>query len=334
MASAATAACPACGTELAPALLACPACHRLVHAEALKELAAAAERAQGSGDAAVALAAWRQALALLPPGSRQHEAIAGRVAALEPQVPAHAPSGADAPSWVRRSGPLGVLALVLWKLKSIAGFVLTKGTLLTMLASIGVYWAAWGWAFAIGLVLAIYVHEIGHVVRLRMYGVRPAAPMFVPGLGAFVRHPPLPTADQHARVALAGPLFGLGATLVALFAHAATGAPVLAGIAQWAARLNLMNLAPIPPLDGGTAFRALGRGSRWLVVLAAAGTLYQTGEQMLWLVILAAGLRALSERPPADESDWTTFVEFAFLVIALGALAAIPVPVSGKELSP
>jgi Zn-dependent protease len=327
--------CPDCGTELAPALLACPTCHRLVHAAALKELAATAERQQRSGDAASTLATWRQALALLPPDSRQREALAARVAALDQQVgSAAATAASEKPSWVRRAGPIGLLALLLWKFKSIAGFVLSKGTVLTMLASIGIYWTAWGWSFAIGLVLAMYLHEIGHVVQLRLYGVRASAPMFVPGLGAFVRHPPLGNREQHARVALAGPLFGLGVTLLALAAQPMLRAPVLAGIAQWTARLNLFNLVPVPPLDGGTAFQALGRGQRWLVALAAGAALYQTGEQTLWLVLLPAGLRALAERGPADEADWTTFAEFAFLVIALGALATIAVPIPGKESSP
>jgi hypothetical protein len=70
------------------------------------------------------------------------------------------------------------------------------------------------------------------------------------------------------------------------------------------------------------------------VALAAGAALYQTGEQTLWLVLLPAGLRALAERGPADEADWTTFAEFAFLVIALGALATIAVPIPGKESSP
>ena len=56
-----------------------------------------------------------------------------------------------------------------------------------MAISLGVYWQLWGWKFALGFVLALYVHEMGHVAALRRYGVRASAPMFIPLLGAFVR---------------------------------------------------------------------------------------------------------------------------------------------------
>src|SRR5690242_21806968 len=73
-----TTACPQCGTEIASALLACPSCQRLVHADELKRLAAEAERAGHAGEASAALGAWRQALDLLPRDSTQHQAVAAR----------------------------------------------------------------------------------------------------------------------------------------------------------------------------------------------------------------------------------------------------------------
>src|SRR4029079_13484890 len=90
-------------------------------------------------------------------------------------------------------------------------------TVLSMLLSLGVYWTAWGWKFALGIVLSIYVHEMGHVIVLGRYGFRATAPMFIPGLGALVRlrqHVVNPRED--AEIGLAGPIYGLGAALVAL----------------------------------------------------------------------------------------------------------------------
>src|SRR5881397_179233 len=78
----APAVCPQCGTEIAPALLACPSCHRLVHGAELKRLAAAAEQATQAGDLSAALAGWRQALDLLPPDASQHQAISARIVEL------------------------------------------------------------------------------------------------------------------------------------------------------------------------------------------------------------------------------------------------------------
>src|SRR5262249_45574345 len=147
-------------------------------------------------------------------------------------------------------------------------------TLATMLLSLGVYWTAWGWKFALGVVVSIYIHEIGHVSALQRLGIRASAPMFVPGFGAFVRLEQHPTSEaQDAQVGLAGPLWGLGATLLASAAFLASGAGALAAIAQWSARINLFNLLPIWQLDGSRGFRALSRAQRW-VVLAVIGVLW------------------------------------------------------------
>src|SRR5580704_6354172 len=74
--------CPGCGSDVAPNLLCCPSCRRLVHAARLKELAAAADDSEDAGDLAGALSSWRDAAALLPPDSRQYSVIAGHIARL------------------------------------------------------------------------------------------------------------------------------------------------------------------------------------------------------------------------------------------------------------
>src|SRR5262245_24373558 len=107
----ATAVCPDCRTELPGRATACPVCHRLLYAEELQRLAAEAEAAQARGEREAALVAWSRALALLPPGSRQHATIAARVAELRrelgPVSPSQAPS--RGPGWMRRLGPFGVV---------------------------------------------------------------------------------------------------------------------------------------------------------------------------------------------------------------------------------
>src|SRR5213076_3474994 len=88
---------------------------------------------------------------------------------------------------------------------------LTKAiTFVSMLLSAGVYWTIWGWKFAVGVVLSIYVHETGHTQALQRYGIQATAPMFIPGIGAVIRLKQYPTdAREDARVGLAGPLWGL-----------------------------------------------------------------------------------------------------------------------------
>jgi Zn-dependent protease len=308
----------------------------------LARLAQEADRAEGEGRTADAVSTWREALALLPPDSRQSRAIAEKLGTLtgswSGDTPGSAASSAPSrrPRWAAGAGLLGALGLLLWKLKVVLVFVLTKaklllsglaksGTLLSMAASLGVYWTMWGWRFAAGLVLSIYVHEMGHVAALRRLGIPASAPMFVPGFGALVRMKQLPASPrEEARVGLAGPVWGLGAALACALAFFATGAPFWAAITQWGARINLFNLIPVRPLDGGRGFAALSRGQVAIVVLAFGVSLLWSGEGMLWLLLLVGGARLIGGGV-AGPGDRRAAVEFVVLVAALTALTALPV---------
>src|SRR5881296_4352047 len=249
--------CAQCGTQIAPALLACPSCQRLLHAEELKRLAVTAERAAQLGDPSAALAAWRQALDLLPADATQHQVVSARIAALSRSLDA-GPAGAKHGSGLGKGAAgVGALGALLFKFKFALVFVLTKakllllgltkaGTLLSMLLSAGVYWTIWGWKFAVGVVLSIYVHEIGHVQALQRYGIKATAPMFIPGFGAVVRLKQYPASPREdARVGLAGPLWGLGAAAAAYAAYLGTGGGIWAAIAHFGAWVNLFNLVPV-----------------------------------------------------------------------------------------
>ena len=340
--------CPDCGTHLAPSLLSCPSCHRLVHAERLKGLAARARQASDGADLGAALAAWREALELLPEGSSQADEVRRRISELTKRVDgsAAAPASArvlEAPPpgslWSKWLAPLGIGGLLLWKFKFVIGFVLTKGklllvgltkssTALSMLLSLGVYWTAWGWRFAAGLVVSMYVHEIGHVAALQRYGIKATAPMFVPGLGAFVRMDQYPVdAREDARVGLAGPVWGLGAALASLAVYWVTGAPIWGGIARFGAWLNLFNLLPIWQLDGGRGFRALDKRQRIVFTLVCAAAWLATGEGLLALITIAAAFRAFSESAPAA-GDRTTLLEFIALIVFLAPIATLNVSVT------
>jgi Zn-dependent protease len=332
--------CPQCGTQLAPSLLLCPACHRLIHTEELKRLAADAEQSERAGDLTNALSAWRDALEFLPPGSRQHESISARVSALSEKVDA----GASSSPGKSRPGPsqaaaakktrlgkawawtVGVVGLALTKGKLLLLGLTKMGTLWTMFLSFGVYWTIWGWKFAAGLVLSIYIHEMGHVVALSRFGMKATAPMFIPGFGALIRlkqHPTSPRED--ARVGLAGPLWGLGAALAALAIYELTGVPIWAAIARVGAWINLFNLIPIIPLDGGRGFRSLSRGQRWIVVIVMALSWAATKEGLLALLVIVAAWRALSERTKT-EPDPKGLFHYVLLVVSLSAMCLLPVP--------
>ena len=238
------------------------------------------------------------------------------------------------------SGLAATLALAAWKFKFLAVLLLTKGkilllgltkasTFLSMFVSIGVYWTVFGGWFAAGLVLSIYVHEMGHVVALARYGIHAGAPLFVPGLGAFIRlRQELTDPKQDARVGLAGPFWGLAAALACLAAYVVTRLPVLAALAQFGAIINLFNLLPIWHLDGGRAFRSLNRSQRWLAVAAIAAAWAVTDEGLLVLLLLGGIARTVTDKP-SDKPDGAVAGQYAFLVWILAALTRLPVRLPG-----
>jgi Zn-dependent protease len=324
--------CSNCGGEVAPNFLACPSCHSLVHSARLNALAEQAAAAAARQDATVELEAWRSALLLLPAGSRQREAIRQKVDQLSRDVTAGGGGG-----WKRLSAGGGALtgaALVLWKLKTVLLIVLTKGkflllglgkgsTLLSMLPAFGLYWAAFGWRFAAGLIVSIYVHEMGHVFALHRYGIAASAPMFIPGVGAVVRshHHPV-NASEDARIGLAGPIWGLGAALASLAAFAGTGADILGAIARVGAWINLFNLLPVWQLDGARALRPTNAVQRWVVVAAVAGTFMVTREGLLVLIGAVAAYMAFRSSEPG-EGDWGATAWYASLIVILGWLSKL-----------
>jgi Zn-dependent protease len=335
--------CRDCGSEVAPRLTACPACGWLVHGDELRRLAKEADEARSAGRPSDALVAWRGVQELLPPGSKQLATVASRIEELSLEVDS-APEVAEKkkrPAWLQGGGALVAGGLFLWKIKAILAFALTKGkvlllgltkssTLFSMLLSAGVYWTVFGFKFAIGLVLMIYVHEMGHVVALQRLGIRASAPMFIPGLGAMVRMKQYPSNPREdARVGLAGPLWGLGAVAVVYVLYLATDSASLAAITRFSAWINLFNLLPVWQLDGGRGFRALGRPGRWLVVATMGAMWWTTGEGLLLLLGLAGGVRAVVGEAPA-ESDRTALTEFLVLVVLLSLFAWIPVPGIGS----
>jgi Zn-dependent protease len=332
--------CPECRTQLAPGLVACPSCGRLLYAADLKSLAAEAERLTATGDVAGALAAWRAAVDLLPPDSPQYAAVSARIADLSRALDAQAGARpAEKPAWAARAGVVGAGILLLWKFKFLLAFIATKGkllllgltktsTLFSMLLSFGVYWQLWGWKFAAGLVGSIYIHEMGHVAMLRRFGIPATAPMFIPGVGAFIRtkfYPKDVVAD--ARVGLAGPIWGLAAALAAYALFLASDAPIWRAIAYLGAWINLFNLLPVWQLDGAHAFRALTRRQRWWAAAAIAAAWIVSTEGLLLVLLLGAGWSAW-KGTPAERPDRRALVEYVALIAVLTLLTQVRAPLS------
>ncbi len=174
-----------------------------------------------------------------------------------------------------------------------AVLLLPKAKLLTTagtaLVSIAAYSLLWGWSFAAGFVILLFIHEIGHVIQLRREGLKASAPMFVPFLGAFIAAKSLgENALAEARVGLAGPILGtLGAGVCWAVAEA-TNSDMLRALAYVGFFLNLFNLLPIVPLDGGRAMAAMAPWM-WFLGLGALVALVFVFPNPILLIIVFFG---------------------------------------------
>jgi Zn-dependent protease len=214
-------------------------------------------------------------------------------------VPAPAPAddafGRPKHSWLRRklsAAGAAIVALVA-KLKAVL-LLLPKikvlTTAATALVSVAAYSLIWGWAFAAGFVVLIFIHEMGHVIALRREGIPASAPMFIPFMGAVIGARSLgDNALAEARVGLAGPLLGsLAAGAVAL-AGAVAHSPFLEALGYVGLLINLFNLLPVVPLDGGRAMAAMTPWM-WFVGFGALVVLdFLTPNPILLIITLLAG---------------------------------------------
>ena len=232
---------------------------------------------------------------------QQAEAVgANAVPAPEPPVIPEPPTAEELDKERKRSrlktlgGLLIPLALLATKAKGVL-LAVTKikavTTLGTMFISIAAYALAFGWPFAVGFVLLILVHEMGHVIQLRREGVEASAPIFIPFVGAVIAVKSLgKDAAAEARVGLAGPILGTAGTLIPLAVWLATGSDLWRALAYVGFFINLLNLLPVLPLDGGRAMAVLGP-KVWIagILIAVAAAVIFLGPIMLLIVLLLGG---------------------------------------------
>ena len=127
--------------------------------------------------------------------------------------------------------------------------LLTSGT---MLLSVFTYALFWGWPFAAGFVILLFLHEMGHFIAARQRGLDVGAPTFIPFVGAWIQLKQMPhNAETEAYVGLAGPVVGTAASLACFELGRYTGSQMLIALAYSGFMLNLFNLLPLSPLDGG-----------------------------------------------------------------------------------
>lgn len=322
--------CSSCGAKLAPADLACSHCHSLVNAAALEQLAASARLHEERQEFGEAREVWLKALELLPPDSSQAAWVRGSTQRL-----AAAADNATAVNtrhlWAKKLGPFAPLALLLVKGKFLLTLFKLK-FLLSLGAFVAFYWALYGIKFGLGFAALILLHEMGHFIDVKRRGLPAEMPVFLPGLGAYVRWSAIGVSTQtRAFVSLAGPLAGCIGAVVCACVWAATDDAIWIGLASLTAVLNILNLIPIWVLDGGQAIAALDKSER--IILCAAAVLLAAlfGQPLLLLVAAGAAYRIFTKDLPAQPSHPAT-VYYLVVLAALGFVSTLaPIPPPGSH---
>ena len=207
--------------------------------------------------------------------------------------------------WKKALGSLGVVGLLLLKFGAKLKFlilplvkflpvILKSGG--SMLLMVGVYTALWGWKYAVGFVVLLLVHECGHLVAAKQFGLKVGAPVFIPFMGAFIALKDAPkNAWIESCVGIGGPILGSLAALLCHLAGITLNLPLLVALAWTGYWLNLFNLIPLGQLDGGRIATAISPWL-WLPGMGIMGYLLWTRPTsfLIWIILLLSLPRIVS----------------------------------------
>lgn len=213
-----------------------------------------------------------------------------------PRPPARAASG-----WTRWLALAGIFLLKFKSVLLLGGKFL--GTGLSMLLSIAVYAQLFGWPYAVGFVLLIFLHELGHLAVLSRYGLRASMPVFIPFVGAMIAMREMPrNVRMEALVGFGGPLAGALSATACLVYGLMKGQELFIALAYTGFLLNLFNLIPVSPLDGGRVVAAV---SRWIWLpglLVLAVMIWFSWHPLLILIWILGAVQAYQGFFRRDES--------------------------------
>jgi len=197
----------------------------------------------------------------------------------------------------------------------------------TMLISVVVYAFIYGWRYAIGFVALLFVHEMGHYLAARQRGLNVGLPTFIPFVGAWIELKDMPhNAETEAYVGLGGPLLGTVGALVCYFLARNYEVTWLLAVAYSGFFLNLFNMIPLSPFDGGRITAVLSPRI-WLLGVPVLGALflYRPSPMLILVAILAAPQvwKAIKYRSDSEEAatyyavSGSTKFEYGFYYLAL-----------------
>jgi Zn-dependent protease len=218
--------------------------------------------------------------------------------------------------WISRLGPLAVVLAALMKGKALFALFNLK-FLISLAAFFAFYLKAYGVFFGLGFVTLIVVHEMGHYVHIRSRGLPADMPVFLPGLGAYVRWEALGvTKETRATVSLAGPLAGClaVAACAALWKFSDNG--LWAGLLRAGAMLNIVNLIPVWALDGSKAAEILDKSERWILLIACIILWLFLGQGVFFFVAAGFAYRLFTKDFPATPNRFITIYYLSLLVFS------------------
>ena len=206
------------------------------------------------------------------------------------------------------------------------GKLLTTGG--SMLISVFAYALVYGWRYAVGFIALLFCHEMGHYMAARQRGLAVGAPTFIPFVGAWIELKDQPMdAETEAYVGMAGPLAGTLAALVCYFLARSEGSRLLLAVAYSGFFLNLFNLIPLPPLDGGRMTAVISRKFWLLGAPVLIGVFLWRPSPLLILVALLAAPHLIAslkgQAEPYYRAPLAKRAEYALLYLGLVIFLAV-----------
>lgn len=206
--------------------------------------------------------------------------------------------------------------------------LLTGGT---MLLSLFTYAIVYGWWYAVGFVALLFTHEMGHFLAARQRGLNVGAPTFIPFVGAWIALKDQPLdAETEAYIGIAGPMLGSAAAFVCYLLARDSGSGLLFALSYAGFILNLFNLIPITPLDGGRIVSVISPRI-WLLGIPMLGGLFIWRQSPLLLLIAIVAIPqawSVLRNKSAMESEYyrvaaNVRIQYAFQYLALTAVLSI-----------
>jgi Zn-dependent protease len=243
----------------------------------------------------------------------------------------------------KKKGILGVLAVigaVLVKFKFVVFFIFAKlkfllialklgkfaSTLISMLFMIVIYAQMYGWAYGLGFVLLILAHEMGHYFVARNLNIDVSGPVFIPFFGAFISMKDQPTdAVAEAKTAAGGPILGSLAALMCVGIYMISGNNLFLALAYTGFMINLFNLIPVHPLDGGRIVTAISP-KIWLIGIPMLLYIsFKFFNPMIILFLILGCVQAYKQwkKPDADYYNTSMSTKIIFSIIYFGLMALL-----------